>query len=237
MLVFTAENMLELLTLTGLEIVLGIDNIIFIALIVQRLPPAQRRSVRLIGIGLALILRVLMLTGASTIAKMQTPLFSLGSLDFSGRDLMLFGGGVFLLVKGFKEILHLFAANAQDKSKPKVYTSFWNAITQVVFIDVILSFDSVITAVGMTDHLMIMIIAITIAMAIMVISVQPISEFIRSYPNIKVIGICFVMLIGAYLTAGGLHFHIEKAYLYAAMFFSLMVESINIALKKYASKH
>lgn len=237
--IFTLSNLLNLTTLTGLEIILGIDNVIFIALIVQHLPPHERSKARFIGLSLALILRVVMLLGVSWVIGLKEPLFELFGFDFSGRSLMLLSGGLFLIIKPIMEIVEMF----QGDHGPHVHTSaekrksFMNVIIQIIFIDLVLSFDSVITAVGMTNNIPIIITAIVIAMAVMLLSAKPISDFISTYPSLKVIALAFIMLVGVVLVAAGFDIEIDKTYLYFSMFFSLSIEVINILLNKKRARN
>jgi predicted tellurium resistance membrane protein TerC len=224
------ETLFTLLTLTGLEIILGVDNVVFIALLVQKLPATKRKMGRSFGLGLALVLRVIMLFGATTVAKMQTPLFAIASLEISGRDILLFLGGLFLLLKGVKELLEMKEEAGAEPGIATKAKGFLSIVMQIVFIDFVLSFDSVITAVGITTDLTVIVLAVVISMVIMLFSVQPIGKFIETHPSIRVIAISFVMLVGAYLVASGLHYHIDKSCLYTAIFFSLAVEILNIRL-------
>lgn len=237
---FTISNLLSLTTLTGLEIILGIDNVIFIALIVQHLPPHERGKARFIGLSLALLLRVVMLLGVSWIIGLKEPLFEMFGFDFSGRSLMLISGGLFLIIKPIMELVEMFHEDghgphiAKGAEKRK---TFFSVIVQIIFIDLILSFDSVITAVGMTNNIPIIITAIVIAMAVMLLSAKPISDFITTYPSLKVIALAFIMLVGVVLVAGGFDFEIDKTYLYFSMFFSLSIEVINILLNKKRARN
>jgi predicted tellurium resistance membrane protein TerC len=236
---FDAAQLLDLLTLTGLEIILGIDNLIFIAILTSNLPIPQQVPARMIGLSLALIMRVAMLFTASWIMKMTVPLFNIGGIDFSGKSLMLLIGGLFLVVKSIMELQSLFSSVCIDHSNgtPKKQLSFRQAITQILFIDFIFSFDSIITAVGISNNLTVMIIAIVIAMIVMIVSANPIAHYIKLYPSIKILGLNFIMLIGAYLCCGGLGLEIDKAYLYFAMFFATFSEILNIKLTNKRKKY
>jgi predicted tellurium resistance membrane protein TerC len=238
--IFTLTNLLNLTTLTGLEIILGIDNVIFIALIVQHLPPSDRGKARLMGLSLAIILRIAMLLGVSWIISLKEPFFTLLGFPFSGRSLMLLAGGAFLIIKPIIELVEMFkeaghphqhVATPTEKKK-----TMFSVIVQIIFIDLVLSFDSVITAVGMTNNIPIIIVAIFIAMAVMLLSAKPISDFIAAYPSIKVIALAFIMLVGVVLVAAGFDVEIDKTYLYFSMFFSLGIEVTNILLHKKRSK-
>ncbi len=231
---FTLSNALGLLTLTGLEIILGIDNVIFIALIVERLPNEMRAKVRFIGLSLALIMRVVLLLFISRIVGMTEPLFMLSSMEFSGRDLLLIMGGGFLIIKPLKETLDMFAEIGKDEKEQQVRTAkgFWSVIAQIIFVDLVLSFDSILTAVGVSSHLPTMITAIVIAMVVMLVSARPISDFIHKNPGIKLMALSFILLVGVILVAAGFDIEVPKGYLYFAMFFALGVEVLNIMLKK-----
>jgi predicted tellurium resistance membrane protein TerC len=227
---FSLEAILNLLTLTTLEIVLGIDNVIFIALLVLPLKGEERKRTRIIGLSLALVMRILMLLGATWIMQLTNPLFALLSHNVSGRDLLLILGGLFLIVKSLKELVELFRPSPEEKISQS--TKYWGIIGQIIFIDMILSFDSIITAVGMTNDLPIMITAIIIAMIIMLVASEPIGQFIYKYPSVKVIALVFIAFVGAMLLCNGLDLYFNKGYLYFSMFFASIVETINIYLQK-----
>lgn len=225
-----ADIILNLITLTGLEIVLGIDNVIFIAILVQHLPVEKRNKARLMGLSLALILRIVMLFGISWIMKLTQPLFSLFNADFSGRSILLIIGGLFLIVKGFLELREMFEDKQIEPSSDTGSKKYMQVILQIVFIDLILSFDSVITAVAMSSNIPVIITAIVIAMVIMIISSHTVGKFIYSHPSIKVLALNFILLVGAMLLLNGFDYYFSKGYLYFAMFFSILNEIINIKL-------
>jgi predicted tellurium resistance membrane protein TerC len=229
---FAAESLLNLLTLTSLEIVLGIDNVIFIALFVQHLKGKERVRARVIGLSLALILRILMLFGANWIMHLTNPLFSVMQFSVSGRDLLLIIGGMFLIVKSIIELIELFATKHEEEKNKKVSKKFLKIIMQVIFIDVILSFDSVITAVGMTNDIVVIVIAVVIAMILMLLSSEPIGRFMYANPSIKVVALAFIAMVGVMLVMNGFDIPFNKGYLYFAMFFAGVVETINIYLRK-----
>ncbi|AIL66087.1 Integral membrane protein TerC [Rickettsiales bacterium Ac37b] len=232
-LLFTFENLLNLFILTGLEIVLGIDNVIFIALLVQSLNEKDRFKVRFIGLSLALILRVLMLMSASKIITLTQPLFTFFHYEFSGKSLLLIFGGLFLIIKPLLEFITLFQEKGQTvPHMDNTPRSFWHAIFQVILIDFILSFDSVITAVGMSNHLPIIVTAVVIAMIVMIVSSKAVSDFIYKYQNIKIMALAFIMLLGVFLVANGFNIYIPKGYLYFSMMFSVGIETISILLNK-----
>lgn len=235
--IYEPEAWIALLTLTGLEIVLGIDNIIFIAILAGRLPKHQRDKGRTIGLSLAMITRILLLLSLFWVMKLTTPLFSVLSFDISGRDLILILGGLFLLVKSTLEIHHAVDDAVEVKEDIKV-SSFGFVLFQIAMLDIIFSLDSVITAVGMASkYLMVMILAVIIAVGVMMIASKAISGFIEKHPTLKMLALSFLILIGVALIAEGLHFHIPKGYIYFAMAFSLAVESINIYIRSKKTLH
>ena len=236
---FEPEIILSLLTLTLLEVVLGIDNVIFIALLVQKLPAAIARKARIIGLTLALGMRILFLLMISWIISLTQPLFEIAFIAPSGRDLMFFFGGMFLIFKVTKELIEeLKTEEAHDGEKSvKFKGGFISAIVQIVIIDLVFSFDSVITAVGLTTNIPIIIIAMTIAMVAMLFTSEWVAGFIRKNPGIKMLALAFIFLIGAYLVCESFELHFDKGYIYAAMGFSLVVELLNmIQRRKKAGK-
>jgi len=234
---FTLEALMALLTLTALEIVLGIDNIIFIAILVGRLPAHQRDKGRIFGLGLAMITRIMLLLSLFWIMKLTTPLFTLFSYDISGRDLILIVGGLFLLAKSTTEIHQdIEEAGEEEKELKKGSRGFFNTLIQIAILDIVFSLDSVITAVGMANNILIMILAVVIAVGVMMFASKSISNFIDANPTIKILALSFLILVGVTLIAEGLGLHISKAYVYFAMAFSLAVESINIYSRKKKAK-
>ncbi|WP_203291192.1 TerC family protein [Maricaulis parjimensis] len=225
------EVLMSLLTLTFLEIVLGIDNVIFVALMAGRLPEDQQARARALGLGLALVFRVIMLFGLVWIAHLEAPVFTVLAHDVSWRDLILMGGGLFLLGKGTLEIHHSVEGE-EDHQEGRVAATFGMVVAQIVAIDIVFSLDSVITAVGMTDHLPVMIAAVSIAMAIMLWASSSVADFIARHPTTKMLALSFLLLIGVALVADGIGFHIPRGYLYFAIAFSLFVEVLNILAKK-----
>ncbi|MBM3487618.1 MAG: TerC family protein [Alphaproteobacteria bacterium] len=224
------EAWMSLLTLTALEIVLGIDNIIFLSIIVSRLPAHQRDLARRLGLAGALVMRIALLATITWIIGLTKPVFSLWDHDVSWRDIILIGGGVFLLVKATMEI-HLMM-EGHDGAGPhlRAPTSFASAIVQIMIIDLVFSLDSIITAVGMADELAIMIIAVCIAIFIMLVASGPVSAFIHEHPTAKMLALAFLLLVGMALTGDGMHFHIPRGYLYFAIAFSILVEALNITV-------
>lgn len=229
---FDLEIVASLLTLTALEIVLGIDNIVVIAIIAATLPVHQREKARVIGLSLALITRLLLLFSISWIAGLTQPLFSLFGYAFSGRDLLMLGGGIFLIVKAVLEIHAAMEEAGVEEGGQRRSTGFANAIAQIVLLDIVFSFDSVITAVGMARELWVMATAVIIAVIIMLVASGPIMRFIHKNPTVKMLALAFVLLIGMALVAEGMGFDIPKGYLYFAMLFSVMVESLNVILSR-----
>lgn len=232
---FDFETLLSLLTLTGLEIVLGIDNIVVIAIIAATLPVYQREKARVIGLSLAMITRLLLLFSISWIAGLTAPFMDIMGHTLSGRDLLMLGGGMFLIVKAVREIHEAMeeAAIPELNRKPR---GFGSAIAQIIMLDMVFSFDSVITAVGMAQQLWVMATAIIIAVLIMLVASGPIIRFIHHHPTVKMLALSFVMLIGMALVAEGMNFHIPKAYLYFAMAFSVLVEGLNVTLARRRSR-
>jgi predicted tellurium resistance membrane protein TerC len=225
------ETYLALLTLTTLEIVLGIDNVIFISILVQRLPTAQRDRARLIGLGLAMGMRILLLLTITFIIGLTQPLFGLFGRDFSWRDVILIAGGVFLLWKATTEI-HTSLEGEDVTSSRGGAASFGGVLVQIVLLDVVFSLDSVLTAVGVVDEVPIMVAAIVIAVGVMLFASGPLSKFVHQHPTVKMLALAFLLLIGVTLIADGFGLHIDKAYIYAAMGFSVFVEALNLRLRR-----
>lgn len=216
-----------LLTLTIMEIVLGIDNVVFISILASKLPADQQNRARQIGLALALITRILLLLTVSWIAQLTTPLFNLFGLDVSGRDLILMLGGLFLIWKATREI-HERLEGASGHSSAKVAPSFGAVIFQIILLDIVFSLDSVITAVGMVDEIAVMILAVTIAVGIMLVSAGAISDFVNRHPTVKMLALSFLLLIGFMLLLEGFHQHVPKGYIYFAIAFSVFVEVLNL---------
>ena len=216
-----------LFTLIVLEIVLGIDNLIFIAILADKLPPSQRERATFVGLSAALILRLLMLLGISWLVQLQDPLLSFGSSSFSGRDLILMVGGLFLLFKGTMELHERLEGTQQGAGRPRVYATFWVIVTQIVVLDAVFSIDSVITAVGMVEHLLIMVIAMVAATVVMILAARPLTRFINGHPTVVVLCLGFLLMIGFALLAESFGVKVPKDYLYAAIGFSVIVESLN----------
>lgn len=235
----TTDAWIALITLTFLEIVLGIDNIIFISLLTNKLPAESRPRARTAGIALALVFRVIMLLGITWIIGFTQPIFSLLGQTFTGRDLILLGGGLFLLAKSTNEIHHKVnhdPSAVELNAKSQRQRSFLMAIVQIALLDIVFSFDSILTAIGMTDEILVMIIAVIISLIIMLIFAGRIASFIERHPTLQILALAFLILIGFVLMAEGFHQHISKGYIYFAVAFSLMVEVINIRLRKRHSQ-
>lgn len=228
------ELWVALLTLTSLEIVLGIDNIIFIAILSGRLPAHQQKRGRLVGLALAMLTRILLLFSLSLIMKLTSPLFHLFSEEISGRDLILFIGGLFLLGKSTLEIhTNTEGLDHPGNSKiPKKQSGFWSTVTQIMILDIVFSLDSVITAIGLAQRLGVMIAAIIAAIVVMMFLANPISKFVETHPTIKILALSFLLLIGLALVAESFDLHIPKGYIYFAMAFSAFVELLNLRILK-----
>jgi len=216
-----------LLTLVLLEIVLGIDNLIFIAILADKLPPQQRDKARLIGLSLAMLMRLGLLSIVSWLVTLTTPLFSIGTLDFSGRGLILLLGGLFLLFKATVELHERLEGVAHTGSGSKAYAGFAAVVAQIVVLDAVFSLDAVITAVGMVDQLGVMMAAVVISIGIMILASKPLTRFVNAHPTVVVLCLSFLLMIGLSLVAEGLGFHIPKGYLYAAIGFSIVIEGFN----------
>lgn len=224
------ESLIALLTLTVLEIVLGIDNIIFISILSGKLPAEFQKKARLTGLALAMIIRVGLLFSLTWIMQLTTPLFEVLTKEISGRDLILIAGGLFLLGKSTHEI-HDKLEGVEGEASAKVAPSFWAVIVQILLLDIVFSLDSVITAVGMANEIGIMITAVVIAVGFMMLFAAPISNFVEKHPTIKMLALSFLILIGVSLVAEGLDQHIPKGYIYFAMAFSVFVEFLNLKSK------
>lgn len=224
----------SLATLTVLEIILGIDNIIFLSIVTTGMPEKQARTARRIGLLLALLMRIALLLSITWIIGLTAPLFTAFGLDISWRDIVLAGGGLFLLVKGTLEIHK--AVEGEDEGGGSAANTFWSAIVQIVILDLIFSLDSVITAVGMAEHVEIMVLAIVIAIIVMAIAAEPVSKFILEHPTVKMLALAFLLLVGLTLIADGLHFHIPRGYVYFAVAFSIGVEALNLIARRHRAK-
>ncbi len=229
---FSIESLIALAALTALEIVLGIDNVVFIAILTGRLPKEKQPSARRLGLGLAMVSRIALLFAISWTMNLVQPLFSIWEHAVSGRDLILLAGGAFLLFKATHE-LHGQVEDGGSPEKPsKISSSYWGVIAQIGVLDIIFSLDSVITAVGMARHLAVMVTAIIIAVIIMIVFAGAVSAFVERHPTMRVLALSFLILVGVMLVAEGMGKHIERGYIYFAMAFSLGVELINLKVRK-----
>ncbi len=222
------EAIIPLISLIALEVILGIDNIIFISILADKLPDNQRSKLRFWGIGLAMVMRLCLLAFIAWILKLDQTLFTLFEIDFSGKGLILILGGLFLIYKSTKEIYH--KSEIAQESKPNVPKnhSFKKLLTEVIILDLVFSVDSIITAVGMVQELWVMYTAVIVTVFIMLIASKPISEFIRKHPSFKILALCFLMMIGVSLLAEGFHFEIPKGYIYFSMAFAFLVDVIQM---------
>jgi predicted tellurium resistance membrane protein TerC len=216
----------SLVTLTALEIVLGIDNLIFLSIVSGRLPKHQQRLARQIGLALALLGRIALLFSLTWIIGLTEPILAIAGLDLSWRDVVLLGGGVFLLFKGTMETHHMLEGHEEGASVGSI--TFSTAVVQILVLDVVFALDSIITAVGLAEHLWIMITAVGIAMIVMLIAAGPVGDFVNEHPTVKMLALSFLLLVGVALIADGLHFHIPRGYLYFAIAFSAAVEGLNL---------
>jgi len=233
--IFTSQNIIALLTLTFLEVVLGIDNIVFISILAGKLPGSQAARARTIGLAAALITRIILLLSLSWVTKLTTPLFTVLGFEFTGRSLILAIGGTFLLAKSTREI-HERLEGEEEHGKPKAAPSFAGTILQIALLDMIFSLDSVITAVGMAQALWVMITAVIVAVVVMLIASGTIMDFVNRHPTIKMLALSFLLLIGFTLVVEAIEVHIPKGYIYFAMGFSMFVEILNLRARSKAAK-
>ena len=222
------DAIVPLLSLIALEVILGIDNIIFISILADKLPDSQRDKLRYWGIGLAMLMRLCLLALISWILKLDTTLFRLFEVDFSGKGLILIIGGLFLIYKSTKEIYHKTEEPEKNELQTPKQNSFRVLLTEIIILDLVFSIDSIITAVGMVQELWIMYTAVVVTVAIMLFASKPISSFISKHPSFKVLALCFLMMIGVSLIAEGLHFEIPKGYIYFSMGFAFLVDIIQM---------
>lgn len=224
----------SLLTLTALEIVLGIDNLIFLSIVSGRLPRHQQRTARQIGLALALLGRVALLFSLTWIIGLTAPVVTIGEFALSWRDIVLLVGGAFLIVKGTMETHHMLEGHEEEHSVGTI--TFPMAVLQILVLDVVFALDSIITAVGMTDVLPVMVAAVVIAMLVMLLAANPVGDFVNAHPTVKMLALSFLLLVGVALIADGLHFHIPRGYLYFAIAFSALVEALNLLAAKARRK-
>jgi predicted tellurium resistance membrane protein TerC len=218
-------------TLVALELVLGIDNVVFISILAEKLPGNQPRKARQVGLSLAMVTRILLLFSITWIISLTAPLFTILGYELSGRDLILIGGGLFLLAKSTHEI-HQKLEGAEGETSPRISPSFTSVIVQILLLDVVFSLDSVLTAVGMVQHIEIMVAAVIIAVLVMMASSGVIAAFVQRHPTVKMLALSFLLLIGVILIAEGFDQHIPRGYIYFAMAFSVFVEMLNLRLRK-----
>lgn len=222
------ESIVPLLSLIALEVILGIDNIIFISILADRLPAGERDRLRYWGLGLAMVMRLALLAFISWILKLDTTLFTLFDVAFSGKGMILIAGGLFLVYKSTKEIYHKTEANTSDAPRPAANATFSRLLSEVIVLDLVFSVDSIITAVGMVSELWVMYTAVVVTVVIMLVASRPISAFIQKHPSFKVLALCFLMMIGVSLIAEGCHFEIPKGYIYFSMAFAFVVDWIQM---------
>jgi predicted tellurium resistance membrane protein TerC len=230
----TADGLIALATLTFLEVILGVDNVIFISILSGKLQENQQLRARRIGLLAAMLMRILLLLSLAWIIRLTAPLFTVAGTDISGRDLILIAGGLFLLAKATLEI-HDKLEGQEGHGSARVAPSFGAVIIQIMLLDIVFSLDSVITAVGMADDISVMVAAVVIAVGIMMFSAEPISGFVNRHPTVKMLALSFLLLIGVSLVGDGLGLHIPKGYIYFAMGFSVFVEMINLRVRKSVS--
>jgi predicted tellurium resistance membrane protein TerC len=226
------EAIIPLLSLIALEVILGIDNIIFISILADKLPEDKRNQLRYWGIGLAMVMRLLLLAFISWILKLDQTLFRMFEIDFSGKGLILILGGLFLIYKSVKEIYHKTEISKEDTPNPPQKSSFKRLLSEVIILDLVFSIDSIITAVGMVQELWVMYTAVIVTVVIMLIASKPISDFIKKHPSFKILALCFLLMIGVSLLAEGLHFEIPKGYIYFSMAFAFLVDIIQMRTVK-----
>ncbi len=224
----TPEAWVALLTLTVMEVVLGIDNIVFISILVDRLPIAERPRARFLGLAFAMVTRILLLLCITWVMQLKEPLFALLGHEASGKDLILILGGLFLLAKSTKEIHHKVEGHDESHNTNPGRAALGAILVQIAILDLVFSLDSVITAVGMVDHVMVMVIAVLISVGFMMVFAGTVSDFISRHPTVKILALSFLLLIGTTLIAEGFHLHFQKGYVYFAMAFSVFVEMLNI---------
>jgi predicted tellurium resistance membrane protein TerC len=226
------EVIIALLTLILLEVVLGIDNIIFISIVTSRLPVHQQKKGRRLGLVLAMVMRLLLLTVISWVMKLESDLFTIFKTGISGKDIILIAGGLFLLYKSASEIYHKMEGETGDKSKQIAVTGFGSAIGQILVLDLVFSIDSIITAIGMVDELWVMYVAVVVSVGIMLFAAEPVSKFVNNHPAFKMLALSFLLLIGFALVGEGFGLHIPKGYIYFSMVFALLVDFFQMRMNR-----
>ena len=232
----SADGLIALVTLTAMEIVLGVDNVVFIAILTGRLPPHQQEKARKLGLALALGIRIGLLFAISWMMSLTEPLWEPFGHDIAGRDLILLGGGMFLIYKATREIYDKVEGHHDRHATAGKRAAFAAVIVQILFLDIVFSLDSVITAVGMADHVSIMVVAMVIAMVVMLFSMESVAGYVERHPSVKILALAFLLLIGVMLVAEGFGQHVSKGYIYFAMAFSLLVEMLNLRYRKKARR-
>lgn len=227
----SVDGLVSLMTLAMLEVILGIDNVIFISIISDRVNKEEQNRARILGLLLALVVRIILLIFMSYLAHLKTDVAVLFGHHFTLRDLVLIAGGVFLVYKSTNEIHEKLEGDEEEKQSSKKL-ALWNAIVQIILIDIVFSFDSILTAIGLTDHVIIMVIAMVAAMVVMIVFSKAISAFINEHPTVKMLALSFLIMIGVFLIIEAFHYEIPKGYIYFSMFFSLLVEVLNLMVKK-----
>lgn len=227
------EFIVPLVSLIALEIILGIDNVIFISILADKLPEEQRNKLRYWGLGLAMVIRLMLLAFISWIMKLDSTLFNAFGIDFSGKGIILIAGGLFLLYKSTKEIYHKTEKENDSQENDKSPVNFRRLLVEVLILDLVFSIDSIITAVGMVQQLWVMYTAVIVTVVIMLFASKPISNFIKHHPSFKILALCFLMMIGVSLIAEGLHFEIPKGYIYFSMAFAFLVDVIQMKTVKH----
>jgi predicted tellurium resistance membrane protein TerC len=231
---FTADGWVAFLTLFAMEVVLGIDNVIFISILAAKLPVHQQANARYIGLGLALVMRIALLLTLTTIMRLTAPLFTILGEEISGRDLVLLGGGLFLIGKATIEIHHMM--EGRHETRTAAHATFGMVIAQIVMIDIVFSLDSIITAVGLTNNVNIMIAAVIASMVVMIAASGPVSDFVNRHPTTKMLALAFLVMIGAMLVAHGFDVEVPKGYVYTAMAFAVLVEGLNIGARTQSAR-
>ncbi|MBK9478644.1 MAG: TerC family protein [Bacteroidetes bacterium] len=231
----TLNGLISLITLSFLEIILGIDNIIFISIVSSKLKKSEQGKARAWGLSLALIFRIALLFSISWIIGLKNPFLTIGSFGITGKDIILFAGGLFLIIKTILEIVEKINST-HHKDKEIASLTLKSAIVQIVFLDIIFSFDSILTAVGLVRNVLLMVMAVIIAMIAMLVFSEKVSEFINRHPTVKMLALAFLVMIGIVLVAEGLHFHVDKSFVYVALVFSLGVELLNMAYRSKAHR-
>jgi predicted tellurium resistance membrane protein TerC len=231
------QTWVAFLTLTALELVLGIDNVVFLSILVDKLPKRERELARIVGLSLALLMRIALLFLVSWLASLVAPLFSVGAFEFSGRDLILIGGGLFLVWKSTREIHESLEGPPAEQAVRRVGATFRAIIVQIVLIDAIFSLDSIITAVGLVDELAIIIAAVVVSIGALILFAAPVGRFVSEHPTVKMLALSFLLVIGVVLIADGFDYHVPKGYVYFSLAFSVLVEMLNLRVRGKGKRH